>query len=212
MEKKITALETQKNNPDRMNVYLDEKFAFGISRFVGAWLSVGQIIDEIKIKALIQDDDKERAFQSSLRYIAYKQRTETEVVKKLEKLEFSPEIIDNVMCDLREKRYVNDNEFADQWIEIRGDSKLCSKKFLEIELRNKGIPDDIVKAALEKAPDDIETAIKLGKKYINRFVTADDKDFRKKMTGILLRRAFSYSVVKDTINELIKLRIKDLKQ
>ncbi len=81
MEKKITALETQKNNPDRMNVYLDEEFAFGISRFVGAWLSVGQIIDEIKIKALIRDDDIERAFQFSLRYIAYKQRTETEVVK-----------------------------------------------------------------------------------------------------------------------------------
>jgi regulatory protein len=212
MEKKITALEIQKNNPDRMNVYLDEEFAFGISRFVGAWLSVGQIIDEIKIKALIRDDDKERAFQSSLRYIAYKQRTETEVVKKLEKLEFSPEIIDNVMCDLREKGYVNDNEFADQWIEIRGNSKLCSKKFLEIELRNKGIPDDIVDAALEKAPDDTEMAIKLGKKYLNRFVSADDKDFRKKMTGILLRRAFSYSVVKDTLDELIKLRIKDLEQ
>ncbi len=94
------------------------------------------------------------------------------------------------MCDLREKRYVNDNEFADQWIEIRGDSKLCSKKFLEIELRDKGIPDDIVEAALEKAPDDIEMAIKLRKKILNRFVTADDKDFRKKMTGILLRRAF----------------------
>ena len=61
MEKVITTLETQENNPDRINVFLDGEFAFGISRYVGAWLSAGQKIDETKIKSLITADEKERA-------------------------------------------------------------------------------------------------------------------------------------------------------
>ena len=94
MEKTITALETQKKNPDRINVFLDGEFAFGVSRFVGAWLSTGQKIDETKIKSLISCDEKERALQSALRFIGYKQRTEAEVIKKLEKLKYSAEIIE----------------------------------------------------------------------------------------------------------------------
>ena len=98
MEKTITALETQKNHPDRINVFLDGEFAFGLSRYVGAWLSTGQKIDEIKIKSLTSADEKERALQSALRFIGYKQRTEAEVINKLGKLKYSAEIIDINIC------------------------------------------------------------------------------------------------------------------
>src|SRR4030066_2416308 len=92
MEKTITALETQKRNPDRINVFLDGEFAFGVSRFVGAWLTIGQNIDEIKVESLISSDEKEKALQSALRFIGYKQRTEREIIKKLNLLEYSAEI------------------------------------------------------------------------------------------------------------------------
>ena len=59
---------------------------------MGAWLSTGQKIDETKIKTLITADEKERALQSALRFIGYKQRTEAEVINKLEKLKFDSEI------------------------------------------------------------------------------------------------------------------------
>lgn len=206
MEKTITALEAQKRNPDRINVFLDGEFAFGVSRYVGAWLSVGQKIDEIKTKSLISDDEKEKALQSALRFIGYKQRTEAEVIKKLKQLKFPLEIINNVLGELREKRYVDDKEFASQWIELRCESKPCSKKYFQFELRNKGISEDIVDAALMNAPDDLESAIRLGKKYLNRYSVINDDEFQKKMSGVLSRRAFPYSVVKDTLDELLKIR------
>lgn len=209
MLKTITALEAQKKNPDRMNVFLDGEFAFGVSRFVGAWLLVGQKIDEEKTRQLISADENERALQSSLRFIGYKQRTETEVIKKLKKMEFAAEIIQNVMSELREKRYIDDREFATQWIETRADSKPRSKRFLQMELKNKGISVDIIDTALESVPDDHDLAIRLGKKYLTRFIKNNDEEFRKKMTGILSRRAFSYSVLKDSIDELIRIRNKD---
>ena len=206
MEKIITALEAQKRNADRINVFLDGEFAFGVSRFVGAWLSVGQKIDEIKTKLLISADEKERALQYALRFIGYKQRTEVEVINKLEHLEFPSEIINNIMSELKEKRYVDDKEFASQWIELRGESKPRSKKNIKFELRKKGISGEIIDDALDKAPDDLEMAIRLGKKYLNRYSAINDDEFRKKMTGVFSRRAFTYSIVKDALEELVRIR------
>ena len=206
MEKTITALEAQKRNPDRINVFLDGEFAFGVSRFVGAWLSVGQKIDEIKSRSLISADEKERALQYALRFIGYKQRTEAEVIKKLEHLEFPSEIINNIMNELKEKRYVDDKEFASQWIESRGESKPRSKRYFQFELRKKGIPGEIIDVALENAPDDLVSAIRLGKTYLIRYSAINDDEFRKKMTGVFSRRAFPYSIVKDALDELLRIR------
>ncbi|MDP2966167.1 MAG: RecX family transcriptional regulator [Pelolinea sp.] len=206
MEKTITALEAQKRYADRINVFLDGEFAFGVSRFVGAWLSVGQKIDEIKSRSLISADEKERALQYALRFIGYKQRTEAEVIKKLEHLEFPSEIINNIMSELKEKRYVDDKEFASQWIESRGESKPRSKRYFQFELRKKGIPGEIIDVALENAPDDLVSAIRLGKTYLIRYSAINDDEFRKKMTGVFSRRAFPYSIVKDALDELLRIR------
>ena len=212
MEKTITALEVQKRSPDRINVFLDGEFAFGISRYVGAWLSVGQRIDEIKTKSLISADEKERALQAAIRYIGYKQRTEAEVVKKLEQLKFPSEIIATLMIELRDKHYVDDKEFASQWIEVRGESKPRGKSLFQFELRKKGISADIIEAAIENIPDEYEMATRLGKKYLKRFSSINDNEFRKKLAGILSRRAFQYSVVKETLDELIRIRNEEIEE
>lgn len=206
MEKTITALETQKRYPDRINVFLDGEFAFGISRYVGAWLSAGQKIDETKIKSLISADEKERALQSALKYIGYQQRSEAEVVKKLEQLEFPSRIIDTVMLELRDKQYVDDFEFASKWIEIRGESNPRGKRLFQFELRKKGIPDDVIEAVIENVPDELGMAIRLGKKYLKRFSSINNDEFRKKMTGILSRRGFPYLIVNETLDKLIGIR------
>ena len=39
---KVTALKVQKHHPNRINVYLDNEFSFGLSRITAAWLQVGQ--------------------------------------------------------------------------------------------------------------------------------------------------------------------------
>ncbi len=185
---------------------MDGEFAFGLSRFVGAWLYTGQKIDEKKIKSLTSADEKERALQSALRFIGYKQRTEAEVIKKLEKLNYSPIIIEMIMDELREKKYVDDKEFAEQWVETRGESNPRGKNLFKLELRKKGIPIDIIEEAIGKIPDEAEMALQLGKKYQNRFSSLSDDDFRKKMMGVLSRRAFPYSIIKESIDALIEIR------
>ena len=51
MGRKITALKAQKRNSQRINVYLDDEFAFGLSRFAAAWLQIGQELSPKKLKS-----------------------------------------------------------------------------------------------------------------------------------------------------------------
>ena len=137
MEKIITELEPQKNNPERINVYLDDQFAFGISRFVGAWLKRGDKLEDAKIKELLDEDQREKALQRALRFIAYQPRSEKEVTDKLAAAGIEEAIIDAVMQELREKNYLNDQRFAESWIESRCASKPRSYRFYSYELKRK---------------------------------------------------------------------------
>ena len=52
MAQRITAIEPQQKNPQRVNIYLDGEFAFGLAAVVAAWLRVGQELGEEKIASL----------------------------------------------------------------------------------------------------------------------------------------------------------------
>ena len=202
MEKIITELEPQKNNPDRINVYLDDQFAFGISRFVGAWLKRGDKLEDARIKELLDEDQREKAFQRALRFIAYRPRSEKEVTDKLASAGIEEIIIDAVMQELREKNYLDDQRFAESWIESRCASKPRSYRFYSYELKRKGISEEKIDQALQAAPPEEELAYRLGRKYVQRYAALNPEDFKKKLQGVLARRAFSYDVIRQTINKL----------
>ena len=73
-------------------------------------------------------------------------------------------------------------------------------------MKKKFIPEAIIQTALESAQDDEVLAIQLGKKYLRRFAKLDENEFSNKMTGVLARRAFPFSIVKTAIIELKKIR------
>ena len=206
MEKTITSLELQKKNPNRINVYLDHEFAFGISRFVGTWLKQGEKIDELSITQLLEKDTREKAFQKALHFINYRPRSVHEVKEKLKELGFGGSIIDAVVNELLIKKYLDDCDYAENWIASRVRSKPRSQKMLEYELRKKHIPENIIEEALKSAPENGELALRLGKKYLRRFTHLDEKEFTKKMTGVFARRAFPFSVIKKALIELINIR------
>jgi len=208
MEKTITGLELQNKNPNRLNVYLNHEFAFGISRFVGAWLKQGEKLDELSINQLLENDTREKAFQKALQFINYRPRYIHEVKEKLKELGFGRSVIDNVVNELIRKNYLNDCEYSENWIASRVRSKPRSQGMLRFELRKKLIPESIIEETLKSAPENDELALRLGKKYLRRFANLDEKEFTKKMTGVLARRAFPFSVIETALIELKNIRNK----
>ncbi len=199
--KKITAIETQKNNPKRVNLYLDGEFAFGLDRFVAAWLTVGQSLDEEKIAKLQAEESQEKAYQQSMLFLSYRARSETEVRKNLEKHEIPSTVIEQTLQRLREERLVNDGQFAQAWVANRSEFRPRSRRALTVELRQKGLTEADIRFATE-AVDEESLAYAAAQKRVHRLDGLEWPEFRKKLSEFLARRGFGYDVIAPTVKRL----------
>lgn len=199
--RKITAIEVQKRSPNRVNVYLDGEYAFGVARIVAAWLRVGQELDEKKIEQLQAEDTREWALQQALLFLSYRARSEAEIRQNLRKHEIPEAMIDQTLDRLRQDGFANDNQFAKAWVENRSAFRPRSRRLLAMELRQKGLGDDSVKSALESV-DDEALAYEAAQKRAARYKDLEWNDFRKKLSDFLARRGFSYSVTSAVVTRI----------
>ncbi len=199
--KKITALEVQKRNPNRVNVHLDGEFAFGLARIVAAWLKVGDVLDEAKIQKMQTEDARERAFQQAMLFLSYRARSESEIRRNLLKHEIPDEVIEETLARLRQDGLANDEQFARAWVENRSTFRPRSRRMLAMELRQKGLDEETASTALNEI-DDEALAYEAAQKKAARFATLEWQDYRKKLSEFLARRGFSYAVITPVVSKI----------
>jgi regulatory protein len=195
---KITALKVQQRNKDRVNVYLDGEYAFGLSRIVAAWLRIGQELEPEKAGQLQTADAQENALQKALHFLSFRPRSEQEVRDNLIKHEFSEGVIEEIIARLRRGNLVDDQAFAKMWVENRSEFRPRGGRLLRAELRQKGIPDPVIASTL--APlDENRLALKAARKNARRYRHLDQEAFQKKMFGFLARRGFPYEAISEVV-------------
>ncbi|MCK9504887.1 MAG: RecX family transcriptional regulator [Porticoccaceae bacterium] len=203
MEREITSIKVQKHNQQRVSIYLDGEYAFGLSRFVATWLSPGQKLTSADIDRLREEDSYEIAFQKALAFINHRPRSVGETRLRLQEKGFSDALVEVTLQRLIEKNWLNDLDFARQWIENRNAFRPRSKRLLAYELRLKGIADNTITQALENYADDEDRmAFKAGLKKAQQCSQETRPDFTKKVGGYLSRRGFYHATVRNAIDRL----------
>ena len=206
MDYRITALSVQKRNPNRVNVYLDGEFAFGLARIVAAWLQVGQTLSDAQAQTLQQKDTDEVAFQAALKLINVRARSEAEIRDRLVKKGFNEAAVESTLERLRQASLVDDEQFAQAWVENQTTFRPRGRMALRLELRQKGIGDELIQKTLEEATDEESLAYQAAQKAARRWETLEWREFRVKLSQFLGRRGFSYGtaapVVKRVWDEL----------
>ncbi|MBI3738591.1 MAG: RecX family transcriptional regulator [Chloroflexi bacterium] len=198
---KITAIESQKRDPNRVNIHLDGEYAFSLSRIVAAWLKVGLQLSEEKVSLLKAEDARERALQQAMLFLSYRARSESEIRQNLRKHDIPEEIIEQTLERLRENRLADDNQFARTWVENRNTFRPRSRRALTMELRQKGIPDDAAQSAIAGV-DEETLAYSAGLKKARRLEVLEWNEFRKKLSEFLARRGFPYSVIAPVVSRI----------
>ena len=193
MNRKITAIQVQKRNQQRVSVFLDGEFAFGLSRIVAAWLEIGQEITEEKIARLQAEDEREVVYLKTLNFIQYRPRSSQEIRRYLAKQYAPEELVEPTLERLQRAGLVDDARFAQIWVENRTDLRPRSRQALAYELRQRGIDQQTISEALEDVDDEAQ-AIEAGRKQAHRYQDLDWQNFRQKMCAYLARRGFNYSV------------------
>lgn len=196
---KITAIDVQKRDPNRVNVHLDGEYAFSLTRIVAAWLQVGQELSAEKIAALQNEDARERAYQQALLFLSYRARSTAEIRQNLRRHKLPPEIIEQTIERLRAEKLADDDQFAKAWVENRSTFRPRSRRALAVELRQKGISDEAVRSALTGVDEDA-LAYEAALKRARKLEALEWNEFRTRLGEFLARRGFSYSVVAPVVS------------
>jgi regulatory protein len=204
MGKRITAIEPQQKNPQRVNVYLDGTFALGLSALVAAWLKVGQELDEAKTSRLKAEDEREVTYQKALHFLSYRPRSSMEVRQNLLRHGISASLIDETVKRLQNSGLVNDEAFARAWVENRNSFHPRGKPALRMELRRKGLNDEIVQSVLDTQVNEEALALEGARKYARRLTGLEWPEFRQKLGGFLARRGFSFTTLAPVVSEVWK--------
>jgi len=200
MEGRITALIFQKRNPERVNVYLEGRFAFSLAAIEAARLRVGQVLSAQEIAELQRRDTEERAYERALDLLSYRPRSAAEIARRLRKADFPPSTIEAVLTRLERVGLVDDLAFARYWVENRETFRPRGHRMLRWELRQKGIADQIIDEVLASV-DERASAHRLARKRATRLRHLDEMTFRRRLSNYLARRGFPYSIISEVVQE-----------
>lgn len=199
MAGQITLLQQQKNNPERVSVFLDGEFAFGVPVDAALRLAKGQFLSDAEIEALQTDDEHERAYQSALHFLGTRPRSSAEVQRNLHGKGYSEEAIAAALARLLEHGYLNDEEFARYWLDNRNRFRPRSAKAIRYELRRKGVERDAIEAALEELDEDA-AAWDAAAAKLDRWRDLPQDEFEQKLGAFLARRGFSYETARRAVS------------
>ena len=200
--RKITAIRTGKGQRKRVNVFLDGKFAFSLEAEVAVRerLQVEQELSASQIEALARSDHFHRCFNAAAHYLSYRPRSESELRERLHRRGFD-DSIKAVIAKLKEQGLVDDVAFAQFWKDNRESFSPRSRWLTKLELRRKGVADDIIDQVVDTV-DDNNNAYRAALSKARSLPLSDYQGFRRRLGEYLKRRGFGYGVIKHTVEQL----------
>lgn len=197
----ITALTAQKKNQERVNVFLDGTFAFGLPLATAVALKVGQQLTPAEVEALKQADLLDKVKQAAYRLISYRPRSVAEVTRHLVRKGHDEYLVDTAVAHLINVNLLDDEAFARYWVEQRETFKPRSQLAISQELRQKGISRDIIETVIADV-DETAAARRAAEKKARSLSNLPEQEFRQKLGQFLQRRGFHYEIINHITKEM----------
>lgn len=212
---KITALSPQIRNPDRVNVSIDGayRFSLDISQVTDLGVRVGRELDDEELAQLEQESQFGKLYARALEYCLRRPRSVGEVRDYLrrktrpsqkrhpktgqiiQRPALPPQLAPRVLQRLIDKRYLDDQKFARFWLENRFVRKGASVRRLRLELRQKGVDQEIIDQVIaENIRSDAEELAKIIAKKRPKY-----RGDSAKFTAYLARQGFSYDDIRQAL-------------
>ncbi len=147
---KVTRIAAQVKDKNRYSIYVDDSFAFGISEsgLLKAGLRLEQELTAEELADYKKDAADDKLYNQVLALLMRRPRSEWELKTYLKRKQIPEEEIDPLLGELRQKGYVDDEDFARRWVENRRLLKTISQRKLQLELKQKRVSDDIIRSVM----------------------------------------------------------------
>lgn len=202
----ITSIKQQKNK-NRVNVYLDDKFGFGIDldNFVLLHLRVDQELSEKEIEEIIKKAEFQKTLDKVLRFATVRPRSEKEILDWFRRKKVHESLHKDLLRKLKHFELLDDNKFARWWTDQRRDFSKKSLKAIKQELYQKGIDRNIIEDVLADAEiDEEKTAKELIAKKSYKWDNLEAGVRKQKISQYLAGRGFGWSAIEKVVGEMVE--------
>ena len=195
----ITDLKQGIKNPNRVNVFVNEKFAFSldVAQVVDYKLKIGLVVSNEQLAEYKKASEFGKLYQRALEWALMRPRSEREIYdylyKKVYEKKLDKNYINLIIERLKEKKYVDDRIFVKYYVENRLVKKGISRKRLEMELAKKGVAREIIDEMINGRNDEEEIDKLIARKR--------DKYDDDKLISYLRRQGFSYQLAQSRVRE-----------
>lgn len=204
---KITSIEPQKKKANRFSIFIDGIYSFSLEDIDLAKLGLkeGQETTCEDIEFYKKTYEFSKAINSALRYVSFKRRTQSQLKKKMLELGYDEDTTQKVILKMKEFRYLDDEQYAEDYIKDRVNMRPSGKRLIAIELKNKGISEQTIREKIESSEvDEYKLAYGLAQKRISRIQNIDRKELQK-VYAFLMRKGFSSSLALKVLKDLQNL-------
>ena len=199
---RVTSIKQQKNK-SRVNVYLDDKFGFGIDldNFVLLHLKIDQELTEREVAEIVKKAEFQKTLDKLLRFAMIRPRSEKEVDDYFRRKQVHESMHEKLIGKLRHLELLDDAKFAKWWVEQRQSFRPKPKRILNNELRIKGIKKEVIDQVLgEEVVDEEKMARELIEKKAYKWQSLSAREARQKMSQYLAGKGFSWDVIEKVVS------------
>ncbi|MHB9154768.1 MAG: regulatory protein RecX [Endomicrobiales bacterium] len=204
---KITRIQRQKRHQDRFSIFLDGSYSFSLSEetLLKHHLEEGQSFEPGALQPLIEEEEQRHAMDYAFRLLGIRSRSEKELAERLRLKNFPPQAVDRVFNRLRELGYLNDAQFASDWVRYRTQQGK-GPSLIKAELRRKGISGEMIAEAfsgLEVSPEDLAAQVRdIAEKKLKTLQGLPPRTAARRLAGYLVRRGFDLNTISEVLRSL----------
>jgi regulatory protein len=196
----ITAILPQKKDKERCSIYIDGQFYCGMAleTVILNRLKAGQSVELARLDELQFESEKTTALDKALKHLSASMKTQKEITDFLKRKGYVESVIDYVIEKLQSYGFVDDSEYARQYVQSAEKNK--GKKLVSLELQRKGVAADEAERAVGNMQGESEAAWRVLSKYMRgKEIT---RETLYKALRYLIGKGFDYDTAKEAISRL----------
>lgn len=130
-------------------------------------------------------------------------RSRAELATKLARKRVPPEVTERLLDRFEAVGLIDDAAFAREWVGSRQPGRGLARRALTVELRRKGVDDEVIAEAVENvtAEDEDATARELVRRRLPSLQRFDEATTARRLSGMLARKGYPSSVVFRIVRE-----------
>lgn len=200
-------LKIEKKRKDQYLIEVSDYDSFVVDQelLIQFNLLKGKILHTSEIEKLVMNKERNKVYNTAVRFLGIRPRTSKEIRTKLIEKSFDEHWIEWTINKLINEGYINHNQYAIQFTEEAIKFKKKGSSWIRFELKNRGIEEEIINYAISQIDESIELdaiLIIANKKWEQLLKKYEYIIAKHKLKSYLQSRGYGNSIINEALSRL----------